>query len=263
MGEIASFVIGRRLMNIGYSAYGSRGKPIEEVAINPWGESIVSVCASADLSPIPIDILPLPPDDIWRLEQALRQLVPTYLALRNELGLRDALWRYWLCQETAIGIDLPIIAAGVDMISKAWFKKTKPRMLYISSDELDQLLGEEFTLIIKRLKGVSGGDKVIAHLRNANNWSGTDKILNFLRGLKLPIGSVEIEAIKSRHGMAHGSLATAGENYRPLIVAKHAYQTFFSRIMLKILGYDGTYIDYSAKGFPHTPLDVPMRGTEV
>jgi hypothetical protein len=36
----------------------------------------------------------------------------------------------------------------------------------------------------------------------------------------------------------------------------------FNRIILKILGYDGTYIDYSAKEWPERLLDEPLVGRQ-
>jgi len=42
-----------------------------------------------------------------------------------------------------------------------------------------------------------------------------------------------------------------------------AYETFIHRIILKLLGYPGTYIDRSSKGFPDLDIDKPMLGTRI
>jgi len=42
-----------------------------------------------------------------------------------------------------------------------------------------------------------------------------------------------------------------------------AYETFIHRIILKLLGYPGTYIDRSSKGFPDINIDKPMLGTRI
>jgi hypothetical protein len=39
-----------------------------------------------------------------------------------------------------------------------------------------------------------------------------------------------------------------------------AYRTLFNRIMLKILGYDGAYVDYSTMEWPDRPLGEPLAG---
>ena len=40
----------------------------------------------------------------------------------------------------------------------------------------------------------------------------------------------------------------------------NAYHIAFARIILKLLGYIGPYIDYSAPGFPEIPLEQPLAG---
>ncbi len=39
-----------------------------------------------------------------------------------------------------------------------------------------------------------------------------------------------------------------------------AYRTAFARVVLKILDYSGSYVDYSAPDSPETPLDQPQVG---
>ncbi len=47
-----------------------------------------------------------------------------------------------------------------------------------------------------------------------------------------------------------------------MIRATRVYQTLFHRIVLKLLGYDGTYIDYGTLGHPSRDISEPP-GTRV
>ncbi len=42
-----------------------------------------------------------------------------------------------------------------------------------------------------------------------------------------------------------------------MIRATRVYQTLFHRIVLKLLGYDGTYIDYGTLGHPIRDISEP------
>lgn len=58
--------------------------------------------------------------------------------------------------------------------------------------------------------------------------------------------------------MAHGAFNS--EKVRHMIAMTRAYETFFARIILKLLGYQGEYVDKSTKGWPTRAIDEPMKG---
>jgi hypothetical protein len=82
-----------------------------------------------------------------------------------------------------------------------------------------------------------------------------DRLKFFFSEIGLEIGDLEQEAIDSRNIMIHDSIDLSSTAYEKLVLLSLAYKTFFHRVILKVLGYSGEYIDYSMKGSPSKPLD--------
>jgi hypothetical protein len=259
IGEIVSFLIGRRLVHVGYTSFDAEGLPVEEVSFNPWGDNVVALCDMPDRPPVKLD----PWTDRLRLETALVQLAPPYLSVRDDLGLKVALWHYWLSREASLGIDLTIISAALDRVSDKWLKsnKSKAQGVYLAKKEFDALTTDEFARIEAKLAHVEGREFVMGTLRKAFEVRGVVVKRNtFLKELKLPVGPVEEAAFRARGGAAHGGGAVSEEERRSMIRHGDAYRTAFARVVLKILGYSGSYVDYSAPDFPETLLDQPQAG---
>lgn len=259
IGEIVSFLVGRRLVHVGYTGFDAEGLPVEEVSFNPWGDNVVALCDTPGRPPVKLD----PWTDRLRLETALAQLVPPYLDVRDALGLKNALWHYWLSNESPPGIDLTIISAALDRVSDKWLKSNKSKVqgVYLPKKEFDTLTTEEFAQIEAKLARVEGREFVMGTLRKAFEIRGVVVKRNtFLKEIKLPIGPVEEAAFRARGGAAHGGGVVSEQEHRSIIRYGDAYRTAFARVVLKILGYTGSYADYSAPDFPETPLDQPQAG---
>ncbi|WP_422448968.1 hypothetical protein [Thermoanaerobacterium sp. DL9XJH110] len=259
IAEITSFIIGKHLLNIGYSTFDSMGQPIEQVALNPWGDNVISLSRSPGLSPIRFSF-----SDFNRIEKVLNQVVPRYLELRNVLNLNEALWRYWISNDLPIGANLPILHAGVEILAKAWFKsnKSKTKGVYLSKKEFDELIEDGMKIIVTKLQRQKYGDRMIRKISDAYKMTQNEQLAFFFEEIGLNIGEVENEALKGRNIMAHGSSSQSDEEISYLIYLTRSYQTLFHRIFLKILGYTENYIDYSTEGWPERHIDEPLGGNK-
>jgi hypothetical protein len=256
--EFIGFVIGRPLLSIGHTSFDELGRPIDEVADDPgWplSRSLVELCLSGDYPSISLEELDI--------ESALQQLSPSYIALRDELNLHEALWRYWLAKNFPLGTDLPVLASAVEGLATSWFKlrKSKTKGVYLPKDEFDRIIREEFGIINEKLKDVEYRERIMNRLRNAYNMGANERLQFFFEEINLPIGEIESEAIRSRNKMAHGSsLDYTDEERAKVTKLRWAYQTLFNRIMLKLLGFDGQYIDRTSEGWPRRHINEPMQG---
>jgi|LSQX01.1.fsa_nt_gb hypothetical protein len=257
ISEVVSFILGKHLLNVGYTKFAGLGYPVEEVAENPWGSNVVSLCQDTALFPVDIDNY-----STWGyIEKVLAQLIPQYLLLRNELNLRQALWNYWISLDLAIGVNLPILSAGVETIAKSWFKssKSKTKGVYISKNNYDELLADDFISMEEKLKENPYRQRMLNKIKTAYNMGANERLDFFFSELGLPIGDVERDAIKGRNSMAHGDIMSDQETER-LMSLTRSFQTLFHRIFLKILGFDGDYFDRSTAGWPKSHIDDPMKG---
>ncbi len=87
-------------------------------------------------------------------------------------------------------------------------------------------------------------------------------------GLNFHKKSIETKALKSRNLMAHSSIDTSMNEAEILMLLKktvrltRAYETLFNRVMLKILGYNGKYIDYYTFGHPALELSENIKAND-
>lgn len=261
IGEIVAFVVGRRLIHVGSTAFDGSGWPVAEVSYDPWGNNVAAVCAMPDHAPIKFGRQT--PHD--RLETSLAQLVTPYIDMREELGLKDVLWLYWLSREATPGIDLLIAAAALERLMDRWLRsrRSKTGNVYLSGREFKAITRDEFAAITAKLEGVAGQEYIMRTLENAFEIRGVRaKRDAFFSELGLPIGPIEDQALKARNPVAHGygGPANSAANSEQTIRNGDAYLTLLDRVLLKLLGYAGSYVDRSAPHFPETPLDRPMAG---
>jgi hypothetical protein len=259
IGEIVGFITGRRLIQVGETGFDANGHPVEEISINPWGDNTVALCGNGDRPPVPLG----PLDGPRQLESVMALLVPAYLSLRPNLGLKSALWQYWLARETTADAGLTRISAAVDGLATRWLKsaRAKTRGVYLPKEEYDSLTHSDFATIRQKLALVADRDSIIRILEGAFDIRGVaEKRTQFLRELGLQIGATELAAFKARHAPAPGTGPVSREAFRGTIRAIDAYRCTFERILLKLLGYVGDYIDYTAEGHLATPLDQPVAG---
>ncbi len=255
LGEIVSFVLGRRMMRVGSTTFDPTGSVIEEESVNPWGSNIRTLCRSADHPPVPFHY------DGAALELLLVDLVPRYLAAREPLGLSDALWSYWIAKESPASIDLPIFAAAVEALKRNWFSSTrsKSKGLHMSKDAFDAITGDLIAELQKRLQEKGAADEIGRTLAGANRMGFTVQLRAFFDEIKLTVGKREKAALDARHRSAHG--AGAEEELENLARFGNAYRTLFDRVFLRLLGYEGRYVDRTTEGHPLRDLSDAAGGS--
>lgn len=244
--ELCSFIFGRQLLSIGYTIYDQNENMVEGYAHNPWGREARSYCSKHDEPPIRIDI-----STRGKAEEVISQLLPTYYELREPLHLKEALWHYWTSRNMPIGTNLPILAAAVESIVNGWYNYSGSRShgVYMEKEEFESLLKEEIEAIKRKLENKCDSDKIVANILNAYNFGITERYQVFFQEIDLLIDESEWEAIKERHKFAHGGVTFNETDWKKVIQHVNTFGTLLHKILLKLLGYSGTFIDRSRPGW--------------
>ncbi len=262
IANAVSFIMGRPLIGVGHTAFDEQGRAIEEVATSPLSQDDpIAACRRAEQPPVPLEKgMPT-----TFFEELLVLLVPRYLASNEELNLDDVLWGYWLSDRLPLGANLPMLATSVEILKKAWYssRRSKSRGVYMPKREFDELLGEELAAAEEKLGGVEHGDRMARRMRSAYNFGSNESLEFFFEELGLPIGPAERSAMRARNPMAHGSSTLLDRSrLQEMVDATLAYRTLLNRVLLKLLGHEGGYVDYSATDWPERPLEEPPSGRE-
>ena len=75
------------------------------------------------------------------------------------------------------------------------------------------------------------------------------EIRAFFSALDLKLGASERAAMKARNTPAHGGIKV-GADFRRLTKDAHAYRVLFVRTFLRLLSYEGAYVDRTTLGHP-------------
>jgi len=116
-------------------------------------------------------------------------------------------------------------------------------------------LAEDFETVAKKLEVLPHGDRMLNRMKGSFQTGANEKIELFLQELGLEIGDLERKSIGERNKMIHRSPGSTDVDMDNSILMTNTYKTFFHRVILKIMGYQGSYIDYSVLGWPQRQID--------
>jgi hypothetical protein len=282
IAEVASFVLGRRVIDIGDTTFSDEGITfpmrgldrekkhlvVENLQTcfasrlrswNPSGVNIRALCSKLDLPPIPIERLHR--DANQDVEAVMTKLVPAYLKYRDTLALDHALWRYWTFQELPLGINLPMLVSGIEILAKAWFASpySTSHGNYTPKEQFLTLLKQDFESIRAKLVNAGKTDSSMQQLQNDKTLEALmERVQNsfemgigaktrrFFEELGWQPTEKENEALTGGRGkQAHGY--NENEDVNELYVMGESLRTLFYKSMLSLLGYSGEYFDYAKR----------------
>jgi len=292
VAEVVSFVLGRRLMDVGdtslttydHGYYMQKWEPAVRGFVpaeiktdfafglrswNPRGINVRALCSQMDFPPIRIDQQDRA--NSQSIEGVLARLIPVYLECRKPLALDDALWRYWTFQELPLGINLPMLVTGIEILAAAWFASPSsashgnftPKRQFIA------MLQEDFNRIRAKLGRAAELEPTMAHLQNQGTldrlmqrmedsfqMGSTAKTRAFFRELDVTPTIRQLESLKGRHAQIHSQ--GAPKKPRELWSLSENLRALFYKTMLRLLGYSGAYLDWSERK-PPVKLLRPLR----
>lgn len=282
ISEIVSFVLGTQLLNVGFTEYDNEGQKLAYFAKPSWGGSYSrSACENVPLSPFNLGINRIIINK-GKIEELLCDLVPKYLSKRDKLGLKEALWRYWISRDTPLGTNLPVLSSALELVMNKWFKSenSKSNGFWIPNEDFEDMIKESLTVAEKKIDeyienkikslGPENSDSlkvqeikelkkpIMNSICHSNGMSISKQYLIFFKEIGLESGLIEDKTIKARHAMAHGNRMDIKELDK-MRRCTLAYQTLFHRVFLKVLDYNGNHIDRSVIGFPEKNINLPLE----
>ncbi len=243
--QALSFFIGRRLIPVGYTLFDNEARQTLHELRSAWSVDLQADCARPSMHPVPLD----DPETLFA------RLVPRFAENAKSLGLLDAMWLVWLSHAVPLEASLPSLATSLEGIMSAWFRstKTKSKGKYMPDKDWLTISDEAVKNLQQALGAHPHAARITRRVQGANNFGVNERFEQFFDEIRLPVGAVELAAIRARNKAAHGGSFTALE-YQALGDMVRAYHTIIHRVILKLLQWDGLYVDYSTYGFPSRPL---------
>ncbi|MCT4562377.1 MAG: hypothetical protein N4A41_13490 [Crocinitomicaceae bacterium] len=259
ISEIVSFVLGTHLLKIGESHIDASNNVLYRKSMNPWGDNVISKCSSSASPPISLN----DHEDRDKIERVLKKLVPKYLELRENLGFKDVLWKYWIANELAIGTNLPILSSALESLAERYIESNDLTRSYSKAEKTayKKLIKPEQDSLSEKLESFDFSKRVLDILVNPYSLGVGQKLKLFFQkiGLDFSNDSVEAEALKARNKMTHSSLDTSDEEMIKYLRLSGAYKSLFNRTLLKILEFDETYINFYSKSPSNIDMSENMK----
>lgn len=265
ISELCSYIFGRQLLYVGHSIFDNENCLIEEYACNPWGNYPRSLCSLPDMPPIRID----KPICGSKSENLINQLLPSYFTYREPYNLKNALWFFWFAQSMPVDASLSLYFSALEAIMNGWFKsdKSKSKGKFLKEKEFKSIFKEELESIKKKLENKEKEIKdkfnsfeekinidfiyngIRKRLQFINDMGVMDRFNQFFNEINLKVGNKEWDAIRARHSIAHGRASTKDEDIDKFFTHSMIFVTLLNKVILKLLGYSGDYIDRNIIGW--------------
>ncbi len=255
--ELCSFVLGRQLLSIGYTVFDQKENLVEAYCHDPWGKNTKSSCSNADLPPVRIQ-LPSPRSS----KELISQLMPKYFELSDLLRLTEAMWYIWVSRGMPTGTNLPILAAALESIINGWFEfKSESHGVYLEKEIFVSLIEKEIIEIRKKLDAIFRTENerlkvqnIVNKILQTNEFGVMERYRIFFEEIDLKIKPHEWDAINERHKFVHGHARFKETDWSKVLSHVNTYETLLNKVILKLLGYSGKYIDRSTTDWTENEL---------
>ena len=252
--EAICFCFGKRFIEVGFTEFDIENNPIRKSSRSPYSLNLHSEVSQHELSPT-MTIRGLAEED------EIGNIVELFLDSREKFNLSKVMWHIWHARMLPVGSELVIYAMAFEALMNAWFKLSEnvDRAYYVPEQEFQMTVAPLIETLTSSVGDSTAWKRIFKKMYAANHLSVNDKYKRFFEEIGLKVGAVELEVIGSRHKFAHGGSAEDSEIKR-LVVLARAYETLLNRCILKVIGYQGEYVDYSTLRFPRRRLEEPLGG---
>ncbi len=253
--ELFSFITGKSYVPIGHTTFNKLYSPVEKHYVSSFRDDIDNIINKLGYYPIPITISDIHSRRI-NIENLFSCLLSAYHKYKNEFNLQEVMWYISLSNLVPLDMQMQPLSTALDILKNSWFSSEKSicKGKNLNDDSYKSIISKH----IVNLKADIQNDAIINRILRANQIGSNERTTVFLQELGLTTGDVEKIVLRERNKVIHGF--SGQRDYQQLHIRTMAYKTLINRIILKILGYNDLYIDYSTYGYPSRKMEEVLGG---
>lgn len=257
--DFIGFLIGAQLTQIGKTVL-SDNKVVRRVAKSMQVRDIVFKCQNGTHPPIFFN----KKYEWGKIEYLIDNLFPAYLANLDSLDLAGVLWRYFRARDIAVGVNLPVLSSALEkLVNNYMTSQDKEITNYFEEEDYLRLISAEIKAIEEKLNDSPYKNQILNKIKSAYKRGANEKMMLFFDQIGIKLSKTEKQALQKRNSMAHGgSDAKSMKKAHELILHTRAYESLFNWILLKLLGYEGYYVDYYLSGTKLKNINTPSGPAE-
>ena len=259
--EYLSFFVGKRLMYVGESSFDENGNQIGFVMKNPgtYGFDIKKECISGAKTPIKDDV-----SFFHNYLDTIQKYIEPFSELYEKLDFASFFSAYWYAQKVTQPMDLPILSAALENLKRKWYEEVEinPETVLMDKKDFSKRIKPIKKMVETQFAGTEYVERMKRSVEGMNRMSVSEQLTHFFEEIDMPVGKKEKKALQARNFSAHGSYAGDSIDYEEQFMTSQVYECILVRVILKLLKYEGNYIDYGTIGYPEKNINCPS-GSEV
>lgn len=254
--DYLSFFMGKRLLYIGETSFDENGDGVGFIMESPctYGFDIRKICKNGATPPI---------DNEYASANNNFDVIQNYIDLFSELyeklDLGSLFSAYWYAKEIAKPMDLPILSGALENLKRKWYEEVElnPETVLIDKKDFEKKIKPIKNLVETQFKGTEYVERMKRYVERMNCMSVSEQLTHFFEGIDMIIGVKEKKALQARNFSAHGSFGGNNISYIEQFRTSQVYECIIVRVILKLLKYEGNYIDYGIIGYPEKDINCP------
>ena len=117
------------------------------------------------------------------------------------------------------------------------------------------LLSDEIKSMQNKLDKEPDGQKIMDNIHRSNEAGIMKRYALFFEGIGIVLSDSERAAIEERNVSVHAKTLFEEIDSHELALHARVFEVLFNKIILKLLGYSGNYIDYTSGGWPEKQIE--------
>ena len=260
--DFLSFFIGKRLIYIGKTSFDENGDEIGFIMEYPrtYGFDIKKICMNGAKAPIRNDVAVL--QNYFNIVQ---NYIEPFSELYEKLDFESLFSAYWYAKEIAKPMDLPIISGALENLKRKWYEEVElnPETVLMDKKDFAKRIKPIKKLVQTQFEETEYAERMKRSVEGMNCMTVNEQLIHFFEGINMVIGNVEKNALRARNFSAHGSFRGNDTNYQEQYRMSQVYECIIVRVVLKLLKYDGNYIDNGIIGYPEKNINRPSGSENV
>ena len=260
--DFLSFFIGKRLIYIGETSFDENGDGIGFIMEYPrtYGFDIKKICMNGAKAPIRNDAAAL--QNYFNIVQ---NYIEPFSELYDKLDFETLFSAYWYAKEITKPMDLPIISGALENLKRKWYEEVElnPETVLMDKKDFAKRIKPIKELVQTQFEETEYAERMKRSVEGMNRMTVNEQLTHFFEGIDMVIGNVEKNALRARNFSAHGSFGGNDTDYQEQYRMSQVYECIIVRVVLKLLKYDGNYIDYGTIGYPEKNINCPSGSENV
>lgn len=248
-------------MYVGQSSFDENGNQIGFVMENPrtCGFDIKKECMSGAKIPIKDDS-----SFLHNYFDTIQKYIDPFSELYEKLDFASFFSAYWYAQKVIQPMDLPILSAALENLKRKWYEEVElnPETVLMDKKDFSKRIKPIKKLVETQFAGTEYVERMKRSVEGMNRMAVSEQLTHFFEGIDMPVGKKEKKALQARNFSAHGSYVGDNIDYEEQFMTSQVYGCILVRVILKLLKYEGNYIDYGTIGYPEKNINCPS-GSEV